>query len=148
MSRITATKNLPLLRHRGEMAVDVVASAVRSRFATADKYQIYADKRAEAERFLEAVANGSEPDAADYPYLSAETGISAATMIDLAYMWLAMDAAWKKVAALIERVTQDAKGRIRQAGDEKTISEIAEEAGSVLYALGSPLPTPPKPRQF
>jgi hypothetical protein len=148
MTRITATKNLSLLRHRGEVAVDEAASSVRSRFATADKYQIYADKRNEALLFLQAIESATEPDDADYPYLSAETGISAATMLDLASMWLAMDVSWRKVAALIEKITQDAKIRIRQAGDEQSIASIRTQAADVLGALGTPPPAPPKVRPF
>jgi hypothetical protein len=144
MIRINATKNMPLLRHRGEQAIDLVASEVRARFATSNKHQIYADKRQEAERFLAAVESGDEPDAAQYPYLSAETGVSAATMLDLAYMWLSMDAAWKGVAALIEKITIDAKIRIRQARNEAEISKIAAETGNVLQSLGTKPPEPSK----
>jgi hypothetical protein len=143
MIRITASKNLPLLRYRGTEAVDQAASEVRARFATATKHQIYADKRNEAERFLTAVESGTEPDASQYPYLSAETGLSAATMLDLAYMWLAMDAAWKGVAALIEQITIDAKIRISEANDEAAISSIAAETRSTLEALGQKPPSPP-----
>src|SRR5690349_8260188 len=113
--RIIATKNLSVPIYDTETRIDKNATSVRSRFATTDKYQIYADKRNEAERFLAAVESGEEPDASGYPYLSAETGVTAATMIDLAYMWLAMDNAWKAVAALIENITIDAKIRVRQA---------------------------------
>lgn len=143
MIRITASKNLPLLRYQGAEAVDQAASEVRARFATATKHQIYADKRNEAERFLLAVESGVEPDAAQYPYLSAETGLSAATMLDLAYMWLAMDAAWKGVAALIEEITIAAKLRISQAKDQAEISGIAAEARTTLEALGQKPPSPP-----
>ena len=144
MTRITATKNMPLLRHRGEEAVDQVASQVRARFATSNKHQIYADKRQEAERFLNAVESGEEPDATQYPYLSAETGVSAATMLDLAYMWLSMDAAWKGVAALIEKIAIDAKIRIRQARNEAEITKIAAETATILTAIGTKPPEPPK----
>lgn len=144
MIRIIARKNLPLLRYRGEGEVDLAAKIARSRFATTDKYQIYADKREEAVRFLEAIDSGIEPSDADYPYLSAETGISAATMLDLAYMWLSMDMAWKSVAALIEKITISAKVRIRQAGDQAEISKISAETQAVLDVLGAKPPIQPK----
>jgi hypothetical protein len=144
MIRITATKNMPLLRYRGEDAVDQVASQVRARFATPSKHQIYSDKRQEAERFLSAIDSGEEPDTEQYPYLSAETGVSAATMLDLAYMWLSMDAAWKSVAALIEKISIDAKIRIRQARNEAEITKIAVQTEAVLTALGTKPPEPPK----
>ena len=148
MMRITATKNLPLLIHRGEQAIDQVASEVRARFATSDKHQIYSDKRNEAERFLDAIGSGDEPDAAQYPYLSAETGVSAATMLDLAYIWLSMDAAWKGVAALIEKITIDAKIRIRQGRNEAEIARISAQAVAVLDAIGTKPPRPPKGNPF
>lgn len=144
MTRITATKNKPLLQYRGEEAVDQIANQVRARFATPSKHQIYSDKRQEAERFLSAIDSGEEPNADQYPYLSAETGVSAATMLDLAYMWLSMGTAWKAVAALIEKITIDAKIRIRQARNEAEITKIVAETEAVLTVLGIKPPETPK----
>lgn len=147
MIRITANKNLPLLIHRGENEIDHAAAQVRLRFATADKHQIYADKRDEAKRFVQEMESGQEPDGADYPYLSAEIGTTAATMIDLAYMWLFMDGSWKKVSALIEEISIDAKIRVRNAGSAQEISMIVAETKAVLDAVGAPPPIPPKTHQ-
>lgn len=148
MDRITATKNVSLIRYLGETAVDAAAASTRARFATMEKYQIYDDKRNEALRFLQAVDDGEQPDDAGFPYLSAETGLSAATMIDLAYMWITMDATWKQVSALIEKISIDAKIRIRQQHDQVRIDLIVTEAQAVLNALGDPPPSPPKIRPF
>lgn len=147
MIRITASKNTALLRYRGQVEIDQKANEVRARFATLEKYQIYADKREEAQRFLAEIDAGGEPDASGYPYLVAETGLSAATMIDLASMWVAMDASWKGVSALIEEITMGAKIRVGEALDQQAISEIVAEAQETLDVLGDKPPAPPKARQ-
>ncbi len=144
--RITATKNLPLLRYEGEGQIDRAARDVRARFATTDKYQIYDDKRQEALRFMDDLEGGAEPQDVDYPYLSAETGLTAATMVDLAGMWIAMDLAWKQVAALIEKVTISAKAQIRTAGSQAEIDRIVNNTTAVLDVLGTRPPQPPQPK--
>lgn len=146
--RITATKNLTVPRYDATARIDTKATSIRSRFATTDKYQIYADKRDEAVRFLSAVEEGTEPDESGYPYLLAETGITAATMIDLAYMWLAMDSAWKSVASLIEKITIEAKIRVREASSVAKITRIEAETAAILDALGDKPPDRPKPPAY
>lgn len=148
MDRIKSGKNVDLLRHLGEVSVDAAAAEARSRFATMEKYQIYDDKRNEALRFMEAVEAGQQPNEADFPYLSAETGVSAATMLDLAYMWIYMDSTWKQVAALIEKISIDAKIRIREQNDHHQIDRISQRAAAVLDVLGEKPPSPPKVRPF
>jgi hypothetical protein len=146
VTRITASKNSDLLRYEAEALVDQKAAEVRTRFATSDKHQIYADKRDEANRFLALVETGSEPDGESFPYLTAETGISAPTMIDLANLWLYMDNAWKSVASAIEQVSINGKMRIRDETGPLRISQIVSETTTVLDEIGNKPPVRPKTR--
>lgn len=144
--RITAGKNLALLRHEAELAVNLKAAGVRARFATRDKHQIYADKRDEANRFLVLVEMGMDPNDQDFPYLAAETGISAPTMIDLAHLWIFMDQSWKSIAASIEQISLSGKIRIRAAAGPAEIDQIVSQTSAILDAIGSGPPVRPKPQ--
>lgn len=145
--RITGAKNLTLHKFDAENSIDRKASQVRSRFATEGKHQLYADKRDEANRFLIVVDTGEEPIDEEFPYLVAETGISAATMIDLAHLWIFMNNAWKSVASVIEQITTEAKQRVRGATGPPEIQAIVDQTTAVLDAIGQKPPARPK-QQF
>lgn len=142
-TRVTATKNLMVNRYEAEQRIDAVSAAIRTRFAGRDKHQIYADKREEADRYLKASAGNKVPDPADYPYLSAEVGITAVTMTDLANLWISMDRSWKRVAASIERISLGAKSQVRVAAGPPQIEAIVGQAITSLEAIGTPSPERP-----
>lgn len=153
-TRVTATKNLAVNRYEAEQRIDIAAASVRTRFAGRDKHQIYADKRQEADAYIKASAGNRTPDSADYPYLSAEVGITAPTMLDLANLWIAMDKSWKQVAARIEQVSLRGKAQVRVAAGPPQIRTLVEETLAALEAIGTPPPERPldqegrKPRKL
>jgi len=145
LSRVTAGKNLALLRHRGEAAIDRAAERTRARFATPGKHQIYADKRAEAEAYLAAQEAGEAIDMDRFPYLAAEAGTTAPTPGSLAALWLDMNRQWQQVAAAVEQVTVAAKAQVRAAPGAAAIDAVVAQASAVLDGIGTPPPEPPKP---
>ncbi len=93
--------------------VDRQAEATRLLFITLGSAQalVYEAKRHEA---LSLAADQS-PDPADYPLLSAEIGITAATLAEVGVAVLAMAGQWRAVAAGIERERLGAKAAITAA---------------------------------
>ena len=69
-------------------------------------------------------------------------------MTTLANAWVNTSRDWKRMAALIERISIRAKADIRNARGQPDIDRIVSEATASLEALGDPLPTRPddKPR--
>lgn len=145
LTRIRATKNIPLNRYEAEGAIDTAADSVRARFATPNMHQIYSDKRAEAERYLKLLAEGTGPDMAEFPYLSAEIGITAATATDLANLWIYMNQQWQTVASIIEQIRIASKAQIRDAASQKQIDTLVQQAKFALDAIGDRPPERPKP---
>ena len=149
LTRVKASKNLALLRHEGAVRVDLISDAVRERFATSGKHQIYADKREEAERFLKRTNKNEIPAIEDYPYLVAESQIdpdvisNLNAMTALASAWIDTNKAWKRTAALIERISIRAKADIRNARGQSDIDSIVSAAATSLEAIGEPLPKRP-----
>lgn len=148
LTRIKATKNKDVWRYEGETKVDNKAASVRARFATPGKHQLYADKRDEAVRYLAAAKGQNVPNLADYPFLEAEVGVSAASPRDLAELWIAMDRTWKKVAAGIEKLTISAKIRIRSARSQAEIDSVISETSKALDAIGEKPPERPGNGKF
>lgn len=107
-----------------------MVAAARTGFITdlPGQEMIYLGKEDEARRWLGA----AEPVLADYPFLEAEVGITAATPHDLATLWLAMAAAWRGVAAQIEAARMTAMGEISAA-------TTAGEAEAAVAALAGTL---------
>jgi hypothetical protein len=144
MMRITAKKNRPLLYRLGEEQIDGLAAQTRSRFATGDKHQIYADKREEARRYLIAAGTGEQTTEAEFPYLYAEVGETAPNLLDLANLWLSLNESWRTVSAGIEKITVKAKKQIRQADGQAAIDRVIAEATTALDAIGDKPPQRPK----
>lgn len=144
LTRIVASKNIDLLRYRGEQAIDAAAERTRARFATPGKHQIYSDKRNEAMAYLAAVAAGDSIDMANYPYLAAETGVTAPTTEDLATLWITMNAQWQQVAAVLEQITIGAKAQVRAAASSAVIDAIVSATVAALDGIGTKPPEPPK----
>lgn len=144
LTSVRVGKNMALRRYEGETAIDTVANDVRARWATPGKHQIYADKRQEAERYLTELQSGTPPDLAQFPYLSAEIGISAETAADLAELWIYMDSQWKMVAALIEQISIGAKAQVKTAAGPDEIAAIVAASTAALDGIGDKPPQPPK----
>lgn len=146
LTRITAVKNVALDRREAEDAIDALAARVRARFAAPEKHQIYSDKRAEAVRYLDQV-QGGPVDLSSYPYLAAETGLTAETPLDLAELWLWMDGVWKGAAAAIEQIALSAKAEVRATRDRAAIQAIVTQTAETLDAIGEKPPERPKSAQ-
>jgi hypothetical protein len=142
-------KNLPLLRHEAEQRIEAAAAETRSRYATPGKHVIYDRKLKEAERYLAAVAAGNTPATLNgFPYMKREVGKTAPTAVDLANLWIAMNAAWEDVSATIEEISITAKAEARAAGTAEDIASIAGTAAAALDAIGEKPPQRPnKPRR-
>ena len=93
--------------------IDRQAEATRLLYVTPGSAQalVYEAKRHEAL----ALAADPSPDPADYPLLTAEIGITAATLAEVGDAVLAMAAQWKAVSAQIERVRLTAKAAVAGA---------------------------------
>lgn len=122
MTEIRMTVDLAHLRAEAVRRVDKAAEAERQRWITGGSGQamVYLAKAAEARRYLATVPPPA--DLADYPLLSAEVGITAATALDLAQTWLALDAGWTTVAARIEGARLAAKAAIAAASTPAAIA--------------------------
>lgn len=122
MTEIRMTVDLAQLRAEASRRVDRAAEAERQRWVTAGSGQamVYIAKAAEARRYL--AATPLPADLADYPLLSAELGITAPTALDLAHIWLALDAGWTAAAARIEAARLAAKAAIAAAATPAAIS--------------------------
>jgi hypothetical protein len=125
----TAAEALDAARTRASRAVEQAVAAIRRAFITDLPAQemIYLAKEAEARAFLAA----SAPVLADYPFLSAEAGITAATPTALATLWLALAAQWRTVAARIEAARMTATAALAAA------TTPAEAEGAVEALRGT-----------
>ena len=94
--------------------VDRQAEAERGRYITpgAGQAMTYQAKAAEAQRFVEAKGDG------DYPLLTAEVGVTGASLDDVAAVVLGMYGQWQLIGAQIERARLTAKAAIVAAEDE------------------------------
>jgi hypothetical protein len=89
---------------------------------------------AEKEKEAQALDLDPSPDPADYPFLSAEVGISlypgtgqpAADIQEVALIVLAMAAAWRPFGAAIESVRLGAKAAIAAATDEAQVQAVLD----------------------
>ncbi len=107
---------------------EAAVSTIRRAFVTdlPGQEMIYLAKEAEARACLAATA----PDLADYPFLSAEVGLTAATPAALAALWISMAGQWRAVAAQIEAARMTATASIGAA----TTPAEAEAAVAALQA--------------
>ena len=137
---------MALSRHEAEQAIERAAAATRARFATPDKHVIYDRKFQEATKYLEAVAAGNTPaNLNKYPYMKREVGPgkTAATALELANLWVAMNAQWEEVAPIIEDISLPAKAGVRIARSRTDIDTIRDAAIAALDAIGTPPPKRP-----
>lgn len=113
--------------------LDAEAEAVRARYITVGSGQAmtYMAKAAEA---AAAVAE-EDPEPADYPLLSAEVGITAATLAEVAAVVLAAHRDWQVMGAAIEAARLGGKAAVMAAED----AVAAAAAAAAVSWPGGPL---------
>jgi len=116
---ILDTRNFDQTKKRAKYEVLVASEAARKHFITSLPGQdaIYQAKYEEALAF-QADPN---PDMAQYPFISAEVGLTAATAAELAAMWIQLRTAWITAAASVENARFVANATINAA---TTVSEV------------------------
>ncbi len=106
--------------------IDRIAGIVRSEHASSGFGQemTYLAKEAEARACLRAFGADQTPRAADYPLLSKEVGITAATLAAVAQLVATRADAWRVLAGQIEAVRLAAKKQIRTAPSKAAVETI------------------------
>lgn len=124
----TAAEVLATTKATALATVDSSIATIRRAFVTdlPGQEMIYLAKEAEARAWQAA----TDPDPADYPFMSAEVGVTAPTPAALASLWLTMGAQWRAVAAQIEAARMTATAAIGAA----TTPAEAEAAVAALQA--------------
>lgn len=141
LTRVVGRKNLNLRSSNAEQIIEAKASEVRARFATPGKHTIYAEKRTEAQRYIDAINSNKPPeDLKKFPYLAREVGISAPTPLDLANLWIMMDQAWSQVSPLIEELSIAGKAAVKSAKSQDEIDAIVRSTVDQLDTIGEPAP--------
>lgn len=111
-----------ILASKKEMALSLIdqqAEAIRQQYITAGEGQSLAYSR----KLEEATAYQSDQ-TGDYPYLTAELGLTGDTLAEVAAAIIAKDAAWTTISAAIERKRLTYKAAIRAAGDVAAVADI------------------------
>lgn len=113
-------------------AIDSSAEIERMKYITAGAGQAmtYMQKADEASRYLATVAKGETPAAADYPLLSAEVGITAATIGEVAAVVNGAFIFWQQKGAAIEAARLGAKAAIDAAS---TAADAQAAADGVMW---------------
>jgi hypothetical protein len=126
-----------LTRRREEAlgAVDELIQATRLRFVTplAGQEAIYLAKEAEARAYVALVP--PPPDLSEFPYLSAEIGITAPDAHRLAQLWLQRGALFRGLGARTEHLRMATRKAIATA-DWETIDATMNDLVAQLAALG------------
>ncbi|WP_417436615.1 hypothetical protein [Hoeflea sp.] len=119
------TEPLADIKFRLKSLVDQAAESERLKYITAGAGQAmtYQQKTAEARAFLDDVS----PVPGDYPLLSAEVGITAATIADVANTVLAAFEQWQVIGAAIEAARLGTKMAIN-AADTAAAAQAAFDA--------------------
>lgn len=122
---------LDIVKSRLKAQLDADAEAVRLQFITAGAGQAmtYQQKAAEAAACLA----DPDPDAADYPLLSAEIGITAETLVGVATVVNGQHQAWRFIGGQIEAARLNGKKAIAEA-------LTAEDAQAAFAAVEWPSP--------
>lgn len=112
--------------------IDLAAGAFRARFITdvPGQAQTYEAKAAEAAAWLTA----SDPDPADYPFLSAEAAASGLTVLAVAQTIAATTTEWRHLAAAIEGARMGAKRAVTAATTAETKRAAANVDWEALIA--------------
>lgn len=125
VTRVHATEPVPAgdlaaIKRSLKSDIDAQAETERARYITPGSGQAmtYQAKAAEAIRYHEASGAG------EYPLLSAEIGVTGATLGDVAATVIAMHNQWLLMGAQIERARLSAKAAIEAAEDEATARTV------------------------
>ena len=111
--------------------VNGMADQVRRMFITPiiGQEMVYLEKEAEARRYL----NDIEPDLSDYPFISAEVGVSAVTAQQVAQLYLNLGAQWRVVGSMLENVRLGSIAAIEAA---TTLAQISAAVDAAAAAVG------------
>lgn len=120
----TGTVALASLKVQLKVSVDTTAETERLKYITpgAGQAMTYQQKMEE----VRALAQDAVPDLANYPMLSAEIGVTAATLREVAAVVLAAYQQWQQVGAGIEGLRLRAKAAIDAAETVSAALEAAE----------------------
>ena len=98
---------------------------------------IYQQKEAEARAFIDDVA----PDMADYPYLDAEVGVTAATAYDVALVYLEQASKWRAAGPLLEGHRMSMIQGVAQCSTVDQVDQVysgfISAMSDILFTLGA-----------
>ena len=116
---------LEVVKDRALTRIDAAAEAERVKYLTPGSGQamVYQQKQAEAHAW-QTNPSGT------YPHLSAEIGITGATLAEVAQTVLAMEAGWTHVSAAIEGTRLAAKAVVRLC---KTPEEVEQTVAGITW---------------
>jgi hypothetical protein len=119
---------LPEVKISLKAIVDAIAEAERSKYITSGSGQAmtYMQKSNEASAFLAA----TNPVPSDYPLISAEIGITAPTLAEVAAIVNSAYVQWQQIGAAIEAVRLGTKVRIEAA---TAVDEAQAAAASAIW---------------
>ena len=118
-------EELDQLRRVAKIRIDREAELVRGALASpgVGQQEVYREKRHEAERFLSLYSDSTaQVPAADWPLLSAEVGITAASIFEVAQIINAKAQARKQALSAIEALRLAAKRAVDAASTKDDIS--------------------------
>lgn len=124
VARLAAEKRAAVAQVNG------MADQVRRMFITPiiGQEMVYLEKEAEARRYL----NELEPDLSDYPFISAEVGVSAITAQQVAQLYLNLGAQWRVVGSMLENVRLGSIAAIEAATTLAQISAVVDAAAAAV----------------
>jgi hypothetical protein len=144
LTHIIGRKNKELYWREAESVIDAKAQEVRGRFLSPGMDGVYVEKRDEAKAYLKAYTQSNLPSLAEYPYLAAETGLTAPTPKALAELWISRHNQSKVAGPFIEALRTAAKAQVRAARSQAAINEIVTQAVAQLDELGDRPPDRPR----
>jgi hypothetical protein len=120
--KISVAKDLTALRDAALEEIDRQASIQRSKVNTPNKLEFYEYKKKEADMWI--AAKNKARDIRNFPYLEAETGITAPTADALATLWVDNWFRGMLAGPAIERTSFLAKKNVREATSPSEIAAI------------------------
>ena len=137
VSRPATAPDMEIVRHTNLTRIDMVAEAVRTQSITTGSGQAmtYTQKLLRAEEVLAIADAGDIPDAADFPLLSHEIGVTAPTLVEVAHIIVANAAAWETVAGRIEGARLTGKQAVMAAIDADTAQCACDDTVAALNAI-------------
>ncbi|MBS7699152.1 MULTISPECIES: hypothetical protein [unclassified Chelatococcus] len=123
VARVVTLPTLAQIKASLKASVDRRAEIERGRYITpgAGQAMTYQAKAAEAQHYTETDGAG------DYPLLTAEVGVTGATIADVAAVVLGMHGQWQLIGAQIERARLSAKAVIDAAEDEAAARAVVPD---------------------